>query len=151
MSLPSPGFLVYRDNVLNEPFDPCAPPQFYPPKDSDELFFALKAHYPLVKTHSERMRNAVIEFLMRERDEEQLKNQAALAPSEPTMPAESTASFESSAASPWSSYPSASSSSAFSSPDLLGWATPASLASPAAQPATLSRQPTRRSVLLSFL
>ncbi|KAJ9619823.1 hypothetical protein H2203_008094 [Taxawa tesnikishii (nom. ined.)] len=89
------------------------------------------------------MRNAVIEFLMRERDEEQLKNQAALAPSEPTMPAESTASFESSAASPWSSYPSASSSSAFSSPDLLGWATPASLASPAAQPATLSRQPTR--------
>lgn len=137
--MPSPGFVVYRNAAPNEPYDPCAAPQFYPPKDSDELFFALKAHYPSVKTHSERMRNAVIEFLLKERDEEQQKSQSPnFASVEPSV------SFESSATSPWSSNPSVSSSSAFSSPDLIGLATPASFASPAHRPAQMSRQVSQR-------
>lgn len=121
--MPTSGFFIYRDTTAGEPVDPCAALQFYPAKDSDELFFALKIAYPIVKTHSERMRNAVIDFLIKERDEEQVKNQ---------MPFPNDVStFESTTASPWSSFPSISSSSSLSSPDLIDLATPASFASPA--------------------
>ena len=63
-----PGYFIYRDS---ETADPAAPPVFFPPKDSDELFDALRAKYPYVKTHSERMRDAMIEFLLDERQAEQ--------------------------------------------------------------------------------
>ncbi|GAB7349957.1 hypothetical protein MBLNU459_g0650t1 [Dothideomycetes sp. NU459] len=137
----TPGFFVYRDSTPGEPIDPCAALQFFPAKDSDELFFALKTAYPLVKTHSERMRNAVIDFLIKERDEEQAKSQAP-------FPVDASA-FESTTASPWSSFPSVSSSSTLSSPDLIDLATPASFASPAvpAIPSmpSLNRQPSQAS------
>lgn len=109
----TPGFFLYRTSTTGESFDPTAAIQFYPAKDSDELFDALRAAYPATKTHSERMRDAVIDFLMRERTEEQAKNNVASTPST------------------WSSWPSNSSSSSnLSSPDLIDLATPASVASP---------------------
>lgn len=103
--------------------DPCATLQFFPAKDSDELFFALKTAYPLAKTHSERMRNAVIDFLIKERDEEQARSQMP-------FPVDASSTFESTTASPWSTFPSVSSSSTLSSPDLIDLATPASFTSP---------------------
>jgi len=68
----SRGYVIYRDTAVGEPFDPSSPLQFFPSKDSDELFFALKAAYPSVSTHSERMRNAVIEFLLAEGNSHQV-------------------------------------------------------------------------------
>ncbi|KAF2768547.1 hypothetical protein EJ03DRAFT_117687 [Teratosphaeria nubilosa] len=62
-----PTYVVYRDTSAGEAFDPTAPPVFFPPKDSDALVDALRAQYPHVKSHSERMRDAVIEFLIEER------------------------------------------------------------------------------------
>merc|ERR1711939_67679 len=60
-------YFIYRDTQPGQPFDPTSPPVFFPPKDSDELFDALRAKYPHTKTHSERMRDAIIEFLLNER------------------------------------------------------------------------------------
>ncbi|KAF1989579.1 hypothetical protein K402DRAFT_451791 [Aulographum hederae CBS 113979] len=51
--------------------DPCAPLEFFPPKESDELYEALKSTFPHVMTHKERMRDAVIQFHLEERAEEQ--------------------------------------------------------------------------------
>jgi len=122
---PTLSFFLYRAPTSGDSFDPTAAIQFWPAKDSDELFDALRLAYPGVKTHSERMRNAVIDFLMKERDDEQAKNQPDSTPST------------------WSSWPSLSASaSTLSSPDLIDLATPASTTSPMP---SMSRQPSRSS------
>lgn len=126
-----PAYIIYRDTPQGEPFDPTAPPQFFPPKDSDELFDALRVKFPHVKTHSERMRDAVIEFLLEERQAEQLKSASPMFPT------------ETAATSPWQSWPSMSSgagSSTLSSPETLNLETPASTGSPQFQPPQMSRQ-----------
>ncbi|KAI6846036.1 hypothetical protein KC332_g10052 [Hortaea werneckii] len=113
------GYFIYRDTQPGQPFDPASPPVFFPPKDSDELFDALRAKYPHTKTHSERMRDAIIEFLLNEREAEQM--QASTSPA---------ASFnEGAATTPWQapSWPSmvpSGTTSSFSSPDTLDLATP---------------------------
>ena len=58
-------YIIYRDSPPGQ-FDPTAPLDFYPPKGSDELFDALRAKFPHLTTHSARMRQAVIEFLVDE-------------------------------------------------------------------------------------
>lgn len=127
----APAFFLYRAAAgSNEAYDPTTI-QFYPPKDSDELFDALRAAYPSAKTHSDRMRDAVIDFLVKERDTEQAKTVQ-------TAPTPST----------WSWPSNSSSSSAFSSPDLIDLATPASTTSP--MPA-MSRQASRSSAGLSSM
>lgn len=129
--LTTPAFFLYRATTLNgDSFDPTAAIQFFPAKDSDELFDALRAAYPNTKTHSERMRDAVIDFLVKERDAEQVNVQVADTPSTWSFPSNS------------------SSSSNFSSPDLVDLATPASLASPMP---SMSRQPSRSSAGRSSL
>ena len=126
--LPMAGYFIYRSG---EQADPTAL-EFCPPKGSDELFFALKVAYPHVKTHSDRMRNAVIEFLKQELTEEQ--TMAA-----PAIPMDSDLNYDLSTESPWSSWPSMdSTTSTLSSPDLLNLATPASMTSSYAP--TMSRQ-----------
>lgn len=122
------GYFIYRSG---EQSDPTAL-EFCPPKGSDELFFALKAAYPLVKTHSDRMRNAVIEFLKQELTEEQ--NQITA----PVIPVESSIGYEAVSDMSWSSWPSVASNSTLSSPDLLNLATPASMSS--SYTPTMSRQ-----------
>ncbi|PNS20305.1 hypothetical protein CAC42_5755 [Sphaceloma murrayae] len=111
----TPTYYIYRDGSSNEPFDPTAPLQFFPPKDSDELFFALRNAFPHVATHSERMRNAVIDFLMQEGQAQQANSTQT----SPLMPLDS-GSFDSASASPYSSYipMTSSSSSSWSSPHL---------------------------------
>ncbi|KAG9580684.1 hypothetical protein KCU77_g13503, partial [Aureobasidium melanogenum] len=104
---------------------------FCPPKGSDELFFALKTAFPHVKTHSDRMRNAVIEFLKQELDEEQSKMTT------PVIPLDADLSCDIPTESPW--WPSMdSTASTLSSPDLFNLATPASMSS--SQAPTMSRQ-----------
>ena len=130
------GYFIYRDTQPGQPFDPTSPPVFFPPKDSDELFDALRAKYPHTKTHSERMRDAIIEFLLNERETEQM--QASTSPA---------ASFnEGAAATPWQapSWPSVVSSgtaSTFSSPDTLDLATPSFGMSPFPQSVQPNRHP----------
>ena len=51
-------------------YDPCAGIQFIPPMDTDELFEALKNAFPNGKTHRQRMRQALIEFLVSEAEAE---------------------------------------------------------------------------------
>lgn len=134
--MPMAGFFIYRSG---EPTDPTAL-EFSPPKGSDELFFALKAAFPHVKTHSDRMRNAVIDFLKQELTEEQNQMAAPPLPMDSSLDSNLTfePSFEASNESPWPSWPSMASSSTLSSPDLLNLATPASMSSSYAP--TMSRQ-----------
>lgn len=131
-----PAYLIYRDSPVGQPFDATAPLAFFPPKDSDELFDALRAEFPHLKTHSERMREATIAYLMQERAEEH-------SPATMAMPTPQSA--ETATTSPWlTSFPSMSTdSSNFSSPDMLGLATPSFGNSPQSQSAQLasSRQP----------
>ena len=123
-------YIIYR----GEPFDASAPLNFFPAKDSDELFDALRAKYPTLKTHSERMREAVIDFLMDEQAAESFSNTT------PSLYDGSTA-----ATSPtWQqSWPSMSSTTQ-STPELLNMATPHLTQSPlfpeAPNFATMSRQ-----------
>ncbi|KAI7287069.1 hypothetical protein KC345_g760 [Hortaea werneckii] len=130
------GYFIYRDTQPGQPFDPASPPVFFPPKDSDELFDALRAKYPHTKTHSERMRDAIIEFLLNERESEQM--QASTSPA---------ASFnEGAAATPWQapSWPSKVSSgttSTFSSPDTLDLGPPSFGMSPFPQSVQPNRHP----------
>ena len=130
-----PTYIIYRDSPVGVPFDATAPLAFYPPKDSDELFDAMRAKYPHLKTHSERMREATIEYLLQERADEQQS------PEQISTPLTADASMTS----PWlTSFPSMSTgSSSFSSPDMLELATPTFGNSPQSQPAQpqLSRQP----------
>lgn len=120
-----PTYFLFRDIPPGEPFDPTSPPQFFPPKDSDELFDALRAKYPHVKTHSERMRDAIIEFLLEERDSELRAKTHS-----PAIPA--TTATTSPWQQSWPSMSSASEPSLFSSPDLFDLATPSFDASPSA-------------------
>ncbi|KAI5241359.1 hypothetical protein E4T42_08018 [Aureobasidium subglaciale] len=125
--MPMVGYFIYRSG---EQADPTAL-EFCPPKGSDELFFALKTAYPHVKTHSDRMRNAVIEFLKQELNAEQTQLET------PTIPLETDLSFDMSTESPW--WPSMdSTASTLSSPDLFNMATPASMSS--SQAPAMSRQ-----------
>ncbi|KAI6853912.1 hypothetical protein KC323_g9089 [Hortaea werneckii] len=130
------GYFIYRDTQPGQPFDPTSPPVFFPPKDSDELFDALRAKYPHTKTHSERMRDAIIEFLLNERESEQM--QASTSPA--------TSFNEGAAATPWQapSWPSMASSgttSTFSSPDTLDLGTPSFGMSPFPQSGQPNRHP----------
>ncbi|KAI5358178.1 Putative zn(2)-C6 fungal-type DNA-binding domain-containing protein [Septoria linicola] len=123
----TPAYVVYRDLQPGEPFDPTSPLLFFPPKGSDELFDALRIAFPHLKTHSERMRDAIIQFLLDERQEEQLQ-------ASPAMTMDTTAQT-------WPSMSSSGSASVFSSPDLLDLPTPTSFAnSPQAQAPQLARQ-----------
>lgn len=129
-----PTYIIYRDSPVGQPFDATAPLAFFPPKDSDELFDALRAEFPHLKTHSERMREATIAFLVQERNDEQ--SPAAM---NTPLTAETTDT------SPWlASFPSMSAdSSSFSSPDVLNLATPSFSNSPQTQHSQpqMSRQP----------
>jgi len=129
----APAYFIYREIPPNgDPFDATAPPVFFPAKDSDELFDALRNKYPHVKTHSERMRDAVIEFLLEERHNESLS-----ANTSPTMPSlyDSTA-----ATSPWQySWPSVSSTT-LSSPETMAMGTPSFEESPRSHHPQLARQ-----------
>lgn len=129
-----PSYIIYRDSPVGQPFDATAPLAFFPPKDSDDLFDALRAEFPHLKTHSERMREATIAFLIQERTDEQ--SPAAM---NTPLTADTTNT------SPWmASFPSMSTdSSSFSSPDMLGLATPSFSNSPQTQHSQpqMSRQP----------
>ena len=106
-----PSYVVYRDSPVGQPFDGTAPLAFFPPKDSDELFDALRAGFPHLKTHSERMREATIAYLIQERQDEQSP-----------VPTATPMTTNTASTSPWlTSFPSMSTdSSSFSSPDMLG-------------------------------
>lgn len=128
----TPAYVVYRDISNGEPSDPTSPLLFFPPKGSDELFDALRIAFPHLKSHSERMRDAIIQFLLEERQEELLRTSPAQT-MDGTAPTTTT----------WLSASSSSSSasaSVSSSPDLLDFATPSSLAT---SPQTLPPQLTR--------
>ncbi|KAK3657804.1 hypothetical protein LTR56_002183 [Elasticomyces elasticus] len=129
-----PAYFIYRDTPPGQPYDPAAPPVYFPPRDSDELFDALRMAFPHVKSHTERMRDAMIKFLLEERDAEQLQNSIN------TFPDTTSAT-----PSEWQqSWPSMSSSgtgsSTFSSPELFDLATPTFGMSPMPQVPQLSRQ-----------
>lgn len=64
----TPSFFIYRDYTAVDATDPRAavPLAFFPDKDSDELHDALRARYPHLRTHTERMRDAMLDFLMEE-------------------------------------------------------------------------------------
>lgn len=108
------AYIIYRDVPAGEPYDATSALSFFPPKGSDELFDALRLSFPHLKTHSERMRDAIIQFLLEERQVEQFE----LSPATTMESSQLT-------------WPSASSGSTsnFSSPDLLNYATPASFSS----------------------
>ncbi|KAK3678978.1 hypothetical protein LTR78_001431 [Recurvomyces mirabilis] len=117
--------------VPGKPYDPTSPPVFYPAKDSDELFDALRTAFPHVKSHPERMRDAMIKFLMEERQAEQM--QPAFAPTAATTPV----TFQQT----WPSMSSSGTSSTWSSPETLDLATPIFGMSPGPMaPPPLTRQ-----------
>jgi hypothetical protein len=114
------------------PGDLTAPLVFFPPQDSDELFDILRAKYPHLKSHSERMRDAHIEFLMQEREAEALS--ANVSPAMPSL-------YDSmNDASPFQqSWPSASMTT-LSSPDMANFTTPSFDNSPKPQIPTFVQQ-----------
>ncbi|KAK6438120.1 hypothetical protein LTR95_005680 [Oleoguttula sp. CCFEE 5521] len=117
------AYFIYRDtSVACE--NGTAPLAFFPAKDSDELFDALRAKYSHIKSHADRVREATIEFFM----EEQASLTVSTAPS--TVPAmyETTADL-----SPWQqSWPSESMTT-LSSPETMSLSTPSFYEYPAAQ------------------
>ncbi|GAB1737418.1 hypothetical protein NU219Hw_g1563t1 [Hortaea werneckii] len=130
------GYFIYRDTQPGQPFDPASPPVFFPPKDSDELFDALRAKYPHTKTHSERMRDAIIEFLLNERETEQM--QASTSPAASFSEGAATTPWQ---APSWPSMVSSGTNSTFSSPDTLDLATPSFGMSPFPQSVQPNRHP----------
>jgi len=116
--MPAPSYIVYRDIPAGQSYDPTAPPVFFPPKDSDELFDALRAKYPHVKSHSERMRDAMIEFLIQEREEQKVQQ----VPVTTASLSDSFTPTDMPSISPW--LQSSRSNSAFSSPETLELSTP---------------------------
>ena len=81
--MPSPkstsgrGFTLQRNQSMAESsYDPCAGIEFKPSLGSDELFEALKRAFPRGKNHRARMREAVIEFLIAEREAERSQSQS---------------------------------------------------------------------------
>jgi len=119
-----PAYIIYRDVPPGEAYDATSPLSFFPPKGSDELFDALRESFPYLKTHSERMRDAIIQFLLEERQGEQGEQgeQFELSPATTMESSQVT----------WPSV-SSGSASVFSSPDLLNFPTPASFDSPRLQ------------------
>jgi hypothetical protein len=112
--IPMLGYFIYRSG---DQADPTAL-EFCPPKGSDELHDALRIAYPHVKTHSDRMRNAVIEFLKQELTDEQNHMAASV-----TSLDNNISTYNS-----WHSWPSIdSTASTLSSPDTLYLPTPASM------------------------
>jgi hypothetical protein len=70
-------FTLRRNPALAESsFDPCAGIEFSPEPGSDELFEALKQAFPRGKNHRARMREAVIDFLIAERETERSRSQS---------------------------------------------------------------------------
>ena len=63
----SRDFVIVRLGDIN---DPTAPLEFFPPKGSDELHDALKRAYPDLPNLQLRMREAVIEFYLEEKNAE---------------------------------------------------------------------------------
>jgi len=64
-------FKIFRRPITAEEYsDPCAGIEFDPPRDSDALFDVLRFEFPDGLSHRSRMRDAVIEFLVQERDGE---------------------------------------------------------------------------------
>ena len=71
------GFTLQRNQSMAESsYDPCAGIEFKPSPSSDELFEALKRAFPRGKNHRARMREAVIEFLIAEREAERSQSQS---------------------------------------------------------------------------
>ncbi|KAK4556540.1 hypothetical protein LTR86_006111 [Recurvomyces mirabilis] len=127
---PMDNYVITRI-VPGQAYDPTSPPVFYPAKDSDELFDALRTAFPHVKSHPERMRDAMIQFLMEERQAEQM--QPAFAPTAATTPA----TFQQT----WPSMSSSGTSSTWSSPETMDLATPTFGMSPGPMaPPPLARQ-----------
>lgn len=110
-----PAYIIYRDIPAGQPMDLTAPLAFFPPKDSDELFDALRISFPHLKSHSERVRQAVIGYLLEETVVPQMPEQ---------LPTPQT--NQSLTVSPWEASIQSMSSddSTWSSPDMLGLATP---------------------------
>lgn len=135
-----PTYFIFRDIPEGQPMDLTAALAFFPPKDSDELFDALRGKYPQYKNHSERMRQAVIDYLL----EEQLTQ----APMEQQLPTPLTA--HSVHVSPWEASMQSMSSdcSTWSSPEMLGLPTPSVVASP--QPQHSQARPRQYSCTTSF-
>lgn len=79
-------YLISRVPDATGEVDLTAPLQFYPEKDSDELYEALKEAFPAHKTHKERMREAVIQFHIEERDQEIVTSMSAVSPARENMP-----------------------------------------------------------------
>lgn len=128
----APSYVIYRDVPAGQLYDPTAPLAFWPAKDSDELFDALRAKFPHLKSHSDRMRDATIEFLLQEREAESLS--ANVSPAMPTLYDSMTET------SPWQqSWPSASMTT-LSSPEMTSFATPAFGDSPRPQVPQMTRQ-----------
>jgi hypothetical protein len=67
------GYFIQRA----DPLDPSSALEFFPPKGSDELHEALKLTYPLEKNLQARMRQAVIDFLLVEKQQEMVFEQFA--------------------------------------------------------------------------
>lgn len=65
-STPLRQYYISRPCDENGDIDYTAALLFNPPKDSDELYEALKDAFPAVKTHKERVREAVIHFHLQE-------------------------------------------------------------------------------------
>lgn len=110
----APTYIIYR----GEPYDASAPLNFFPAQDSDELFDALRSKYPSLKSHSERTREAVIEFLLEEKAAESFSNSTT-----PTMPSLYDGSTAATSPSWQQSWPSMSSTTQ-STPEMLNMATP---------------------------
>jgi hypothetical protein len=129
---PVPTYIIYRDVADGQLYDATAPLAFYPAKDSDELFDALRAKFPHLKSHSDRMRDATIEFLLQEREAESLS--ANVSPAMPTLYDSMTDN------SPWQqSWPSVSMTT-LSSPEMTNLATPSFDYSPQPQIPHMMRQ-----------
>lgn len=124
MDISPATYFVYRDTPAGEPFDPTSPLLFFPPKGSDELFDALREAFPHLKTHSERMRDAIIKYLLEEREGDQSQASPAIAVE--------------SAATAWPSVSSSVSGSVLNSPDILNMST--SAYSPQSNSPQLTRQ-----------
>lgn len=66
----SKGFKLSRKSAqANDPYDPYSGIEFSPDKDSDELFECLKRSFPAGKTHKERMKLALMGFIINEHKE----------------------------------------------------------------------------------
>lgn len=126
-----PSYIIYRDIPADQPFDITAPLAFFPAKDSDELFDALRVKYPHLRTHSERTRQAVIEYLMQE---ETFPSSLDQLPTPQTAPSLNYSPWEASMQSM------SSESSTWSSPELFDLATPLFGNSPQPQSQALTRQ-----------